>query len=141
MKPPVKAPLAAHVDVLAGIAGAGGTLLRRWALEEAERAWAAEPGPRRVAGFVAGDTVVYTARFLQLACAQLEPADIARVWTVQACGCDLCALGRHLCTTEWLQAEGAFRHLARAHLRHQGVVGTDDLAVVGWVPEPERKGA
>jgi len=138
LRPPVKvrtsgrpdAPFTQYVDALASAAGAAATLLKREALAELERQEAAEDraDPRRPGVYRPGDRVVYTARWLQL-CASCRGDAIAREWTVQACRCDLCAGGKHLCTTTAL-AEGGYWHVARAHVRHAGLVQTDDVAAL-----------
>lgn len=131
LKPPVKArPLAAHVDELAGIAGAAGTLLRRWDLEEAERRWAAQDAadPRRPGVYAPSDRVEYSALYLQLAHGALQPEDVVRVWTVQDCACDPCARRETVCVTE--APHGERLHIWPEFVKHQGLVQVEDLAVL-----------
>lgn len=144
MKPPVKVqpsqptlpglvapdPMLAYrarVDADIELIGAAATAKKRWALEESERVWAAqaEADPRRPDVFNPGDRVVYTAKFLQLFNGY---RDIATVWTIQQCACELCELGNHVCTTEWSAGYDTFRHLSRAAIRHKGALHVDDVA-------------
>lgn len=120
------------LDADINLIGAVGTLRKRWALEEAERAWALSEGdPRRPGVFHSGDAVVFTACFLQSVNAAL---DIASVFTVQECSCELCALGDYVCTTEWLAAYDSWRHLHKANIRHKGALHANDLPPGMWKP-------
>lgn len=106
--------------------GALGTLQKQWRLDEAEEAWAADQADTRRPGiFQPGDAVVFTGEFLRV-CNCLR--DIASTFTIQECACALCALGHHVCVTEWLPEYGVFRHIHRAMIRHRGALHVDELA-------------
>lgn len=68
--------------------------------------------------FEPGDRVKLRARALYSMCALAGPLAF-QVWTVQACDCDLCALGRHVALDD--------RHVAAAKLRHADRVCVDEL--------------
>ena len=116
----------ARVESDVALIGAIGTLQKQWRLDEAEEAWAAtQTDTRRPGVFCPGDAVVFTGEFLRT-CNCLR--DIAQVFTLQECSCELCALGRHVCVTEWLAEYGVFRHVNRAVIRHKGALHVDELA-------------
>ena len=113
------------VDAVASAAGAAATIRKGQRLAELEAYEASEAANdhRRKGVFAAGDVVVFTAQHLWAALCGLQAADIAAEWTVQECSCELCALGNHVCTTEWsewFEGRGGWRHLAKASIRHRG---------------------
>lgn len=118
----------ARVEADIAVIGAIGPLAKQWRLDEAEEAWAAsQTDTRRPGVFGPGDAVVFTGEFLRT-CNCLR--DIATVFTVQECSCELCALGHHVCVTQWLPDYGFFRHVNRAVIRHKGALHVDELAPV-----------
>ena len=80
--------------------------------------------------FLPGDRVVMTGRALHAMGARVG-ADVARVWIVRACGCDLCRNGRHVSTDQACAIGDGWRHIAIAALRHVGEPCADEL------PAPE----
>lgn len=118
-------PIAKVVDRDFPFIAAYATMRKRWALAELEATESRESASdaRRPGVFHEGDEIVFTAKFLLVTNSGF---DIAKVFTVQACACELCSTGRFVCTTEWLAEDAAFRHLNRASIRHRGV-WTDDL--------------
>lgn len=139
MKPPVKTrpkpkpeqlelgagprtTLADYVDAEVRFIGAVATMRKRAELAELEAYEAREAAneQRRPGVYRPGDVVVFTAKYLWSAQAGLQAADVVTEWTVQECTCELCLLGQHVCTTQWLADRDGWRHLARAHIRHRG---------------------
>ena len=116
----------ARVEADIGAIGAIGTLQKQWRLDEAEEAWAASQTDTREPGvYNPGDAVVFTGEFLRVVnCLR----DIATVFVIQECSCELCALGHHVCVTQWLEEYGVFRHLNRAVIRHRGALHVDELS-------------
>lgn len=116
----------ARVEADIFVVGAIATLAKRWRLNEAEEAWAAsQTDTRRPGIYEPGDAVVFTGEWLRT-CNCLR--DIATVFTIQECSCKLCALGRHVCVTQWLAEYGVFRHVNKAVIRHKGALHIDELA-------------
>ncbi|HMF28148.1 MAG TPA: hypothetical protein VKE42_05215 [Candidatus Cybelea sp.] len=112
---------------------------RRQELEQLERLERAEAerDPRRPGVFAPGDVITYAAKHLQLAYVGLVPIDDAGiVFTVRACDCDLCALGEHVCTTDWLADYGCHRHVHRGVVRHHGAAHAETLAIAPLITIP-----
>jgi len=98
--------------------------LERWEAEEAAR------DPRRPGVYNPGDRVRYSARFVQ----GHGLTELTAEFVIQECSCDLCALGEHVCTTEWLASYDTWRHLHRDNIRHKGMLTADDLPPGMWRP-------
>jgi hypothetical protein len=141
LKPPKKAPqksIEERLEELARIEyrkkvdadiytiGAVGTLKKQWELEEAEKLWAEEAAAdtRRPGIFNAGDRVEFTAKHIQQTSAGLGQS---KVFTIQECSCDLCALGNHVCTTDMASFYPGFRHIHKSVIRHRGSMHVDDV--------------
>lgn len=89
--------------------------------------------------FVPGDRVVFTGKALNSMGVQ-HGADVARVWSVLECACDLCRLGRHVCTDQALLDGSGWRHISCAALRLERQPSIDDIdnmpmleASKGWL--------
>jgi hypothetical protein len=126
-----------RIDADIATIGAAATLMRRLRIAEDEAISATDAAndPRRPGIFAPGDVVVFRARFVMAACAGLRAVKLASEWTVQECACELCRLGEHVCTTQWLGdvgddgVGGVFRHLARSNIRHRGSLEVDEIPV------------
>lgn len=122
-----KGPLAPYVDAVMDCAAlvanarraADLANLEQWEAEEAAR------DPRRPGVYNPGDRVRYSARFVQGAGGGVT--ELVAEWVIQECSCELCALGEHVCTTEWSAGYDTWRHLHRANIRHKGMLTVDDL--------------
>lgn len=76
--------------------------------------------------FLPGDRVVLTQSSAR-ALGALRRNDVARVWTVRTCDCQLCRLGRHVCTDQACQDGTGWRHLACSSLRLEGQPTLDSV--------------
>lgn len=115
------------VEPLIAIVGPVGTLLKRWRTEAHRDHCEAQEATWKQAGvFAVGDRVVMTGQTLYAQ--RVGGADVARVWTVTDCGCELCQSGRLVPVDQWVDEIG-WRHIARTALRHYGQPTADDLHV------------
>lgn len=76
--------------------------------------------------FEISDRVVMTGRALYSS-GQRTGRDVARVWTVTECACDLCQTGRLVAVDQWVDEIG-WRHIAKVAVRHYGQPCVDDLS-------------
>jgi len=76
--------------------------------------------------FAAGDRVVFTGKALN-SMGSTRGVDSARVWEVLECACDLCRLGRHVCTDQSLSDGSGWRHIANSALRLKSQSSVDDI--------------
>jgi hypothetical protein len=123
------------VDALVPAIGAYAARRKQEGLAEIEAAEALEPAFRPL---TAGDVVVLTGKVLGAIYGEAND-QAGRVWSLQACECELCALGRHVCTSEWADEYGAFKHIAKAAIKRRGELSADDCSYRGKCPSLERR--
>jgi hypothetical protein len=116
-----------HVEPLISHAMTLGANARNQAKADWIAKCAAEEATWKPAGvFEVGDRVVMTGKALYAQ--RVGGADVAKVWTVTECGCELCQTGRLVPVDQWVDEIG-WRHIARTALRHHGQPTADDLSV------------
>ena len=117
----------AAVEPLIQLVGPIGTMLKRWQTEAHEADCQAQEATWKPAGvFAVGDRVVMIGRALYAQ--RAGGSDVAKVWTVTDCGCELCQSGRLVAVDQWV-ADIGWRHIARVALRHAGQPTADELTV------------
>lgn len=122
----------AAFDELVDVLGESATLLKQITLDAAnERTGRFEAAYKRRGEFSVGDRVVYRGAALY-AEGKLTGPDVARIWTVIDCGCDLCqqASDRLLAVDQEVDGYG-WRHILRSKLRHYGQPTVDEVPLDG----------
>ena len=115
-----------QVEPLIARVGPIGTLLKRWRTEHhAANCQAQEDTWKHAGVFAVGDRVVMTGRALYAQ--RVGGGDVAKVWTVTDCGCELCQSGRLVAVDQWVDEIG-WRHITKAALRHAGQPTADELS-------------
>lgn len=122
--------IAGFVDALYPALGVYAMARMQAGLAELEAREALE-GP--ACDYAAGDVVVLTGKVLGAIYGEANDQG-ERSWTLRACTCDLCVLGRHVCTTEWSTEYETFRHLARASIKRKHELSVDDCSYRGTCP-------